>query len=71
MEATRGILRRVERLEQHRPESRPVFTIHGRRGPDGRCADCDLGDEAHFTISIDRATGRLEHRHVGVDLEAV
>ena len=71
MGTTNGLTRRVERLEQHHPESPPVFAIHGRVGPDGRCSDCDLGAGAHFTIAIERASGHLERRYIGIDLEDV
>jgi len=71
VDTTKGLTRRVERLEQHRSASGPVFAVHGQPGPDGRCPDCDLGTVTHFTISIERAGGSLERKYVGIDLEQV
>ena len=62
---------RVDRLERLRPPATPVLAIHGAAGPDGRCLDCDLDAGAHFTITIDSASGVLERRYIGLDLEAV
>ena len=71
MDTTNGLTRRVERLEQHRSASGPVFAVHGQPGPDGRCPDCDLSSDAHFMITIDSASGALERRYIGIDLESV
>jgi hypothetical protein len=67
--ARNGLTGRVERLERRRPGS-PVFAIHGAAGPDGRCPDCDLGADVHFTITIDRDGGGLERQYIGIDLAA-
>jgi hypothetical protein len=71
MDTTNGLRRRVRALEQHRQASAPVFAVHGRAGPDGRCRDCDLPAGDHFTITIERDDRRLERRYFGIDLEAV